>query len=89
MTTARVAPTGPFSARSKTRKLTWEFLEQLRFFPKAKHDDGLDALEMAVRISQQPVVEEEEFYHLNPETLELEPGLADAPPRIEIDPDVE
>ena len=28
-------------------------LEQLRFFPKGKHDDGPDALEMAVRAAEQ------------------------------------
>ena len=28
-------------------------LEQCRFFPKGKHDDGLDALEMAVRLAEQ------------------------------------
>jgi predicted phage terminase large subunit-like protein len=27
-------------------------LEQARFFPKGKHDDGLDALEMAVRLAE-------------------------------------
>ena len=29
-------------------------LEQLRYFPKARHDDGPDALEMAVRIAREP-----------------------------------
>lgn len=28
-------------------------LEQARFFPRGKHDDGLDALEMAVRVASQ------------------------------------
>ncbi len=28
-------------------------LEQARFFPWGKHDDGLDALEMAVRVAEQ------------------------------------
>jgi len=28
-------------------------LEQARFFPRGKHDDGLDALEMAVRVATQ------------------------------------
>lgn len=30
-----------------------QLLEQLRFFPKGKHDDGPDALEMAVRAAEQ------------------------------------
>ncbi|MCB9854665.1 MAG: phage terminase large subunit [Phycisphaerales bacterium] len=36
-----------------------QLLEQLRLFPKAKHDDGPDALEMAVataRIARPPVI---------------------------------
>lgn len=35
-----------------SRKHT-RLLEQCRFFPKGKHDDGLDALEMAVRLAEQ------------------------------------
>lgn len=32
-------------------------LEQLKFFPKGMHDDGLDALEMAVRLCKEELAE--------------------------------
>ena len=52
--TARIASLQPlvksgflqFSMRSH------QLLEEMRFFPRGNHDDGLDALEMAVRIAR-------------------------------------
>ena len=40
--------------RIRFRKRDQELLDQLRAFPHAAHDDGPDALEMAVQLAEMP-----------------------------------
>jgi len=65
-----------FFSRSQHR-----LLEQLRYFPRGKCDDGPDALEMAVRAAQHMPQEEEEQVFFDHRTGEF---TDEPPPGIEI-----